>query len=1016
VHTVHVAGTITAGGTVTFDGGGSAVALDPGLTVTDVDSGNVLSSATVTIAGAITGDTLNFTNAHPSTEGNIAVSSDSNGVLVLTSAGSTATVLQWETALESVTYSFNPSDGDPTGGGSHTSRTISWSVNDGVATSTAATSTLDIVHAPPSISAGAAPTPTFDGGGSPVTLDSGVTAADGDSGGDLAKATVIIGGYISGDTLTVGTPGGLGVSFSNGTLTLSGTASIPTYNTALDSVEYGFTADGDPTGGGSHTTRTISWSVNDGVATSTTATSTVDVVHTAPTITAGGTVMFDGSGSAVALDPGLTVTDVDSGGVLSSATVTIAGPITGDTLNFTNAHPSTEGNIAVSSDSNGVLVLTSAGSTATVLQWETALESVTYSFNPSDGDPTGGGSDTSRTIDWVVSDGNTSNGTSNTSTSTLDTVHEQPSVAAGGTVDFTGGSGAEIALDSGLALAAPDSDGNIVSATVTVGGYITGDTLSVGTAGGLTTSFSDGTLTLSGTAAIGTYQTALDSVDYTFTPTDGDPTGGGSDTSRTISWSVNDGVATGSGGSTLDVIHVAPTVVAGGSAAYPENGAPVALDPGLTASDPDSGGNLVGATVSISDGFLAGDMLDFTNQDGITGSYDAGTGALTLTGTEPIGDYESALQSVAYSFSGDPTDGGSDDSRTITWSVADGAGASASDTSSLTVLCFCKGTRIATPDGQKAVERLAVGDRVLTASNAVREITWIGEGSVLATRGRRTAATPVIVSRHAIARNVPNRDLRITKAHGLFFDGVLIPVEFLVNHRSIRWDDRAQEVKLYHIELETHDVLLANGVPAESYRDDGNRWLFRNANSGWHLPPKPPCVPVLTGGDIVDAVWRRLLDRSGPRHMPPLTDEPDLHLLADGRRVDAVEQRDQAYVFRLPHRPDSVRIVSRDAVPAELGLVRDPRSLGVALRRIVLCQGTNFTFVEAADPRLVQGYHAFEQATGVPGEPLAGIRWTTGDAVLPADVLSGFTGPFELVLHLGGRTQYIADDEARRAA
>jgi hypothetical protein len=72
-------------------------------------------------------------------------------------------------------------------------------------------------------------------------------------------------------------------------------------------------------------------------------------------------------------------------------------------------------------------------------------------------------------------------------------------------------------------------------------------------------------------------------------------------------------------------------------------------------------------------------------------------------------------------------------------------------------------------------------------------------------------------------------------------------------------------VIVYHIELETHDALIANGAAAESYRDDGNRWLFHNANSGWHLPPKDPCAPVLTGGPVVDAVWRRLLDRAGPR-------------------------------------------------------------------------------------------------------------------------------------------------------
>jgi Hint domain len=115
---------------------------------------------------------------------------------------------------------------------------------------------------------------------------------------------------------------------------------------------------------------------------------------------------------------------------------------------------------------------------------------------------------------------------------------------------------------------------------------------------------------------------------------------------------------------------------------------------------------------------------------------------------------------------------------------------------------------------------------------------------------------------------------------------VLIPVEFLVNHRSILWDDRAQEVSLYHIGLETHDVLIANGAPAESYRDDGNRWLSQNANSGWGLPSQRPCAPVLTGGPVVDAIWRRLLDGSDPRPGFVLTGDRDLHLVVDGDRLD----------------------------------------------------------------------------------------------------------------------------------
>jgi len=313
--------------------------------------------------------------------------------------------------------------------------------------------------------------------------------------------------------------------------------------------------------------------------------------------------------------------------------------------------------------------------------------------------------------------------------------------------------------------------------------------------------------------------------------------------------------------------------------------------------------------------------------------------------------------------------------------------------------CFLAGTLIATPTGEVCVQDLAVGDVVRTIDDRLQKIVWIGEGRVCATRGRRNAATPVVVRKGALADNVPYRDLRVTKGHALYIGGMLIPVEFLVNHRSILWDDHAQEVVLYHIELETHDVLLANGAPAESYRDDGNRWLFQNANSGWNLPPQAPCAPVLTGGPMVDEIWRWLLERAGPRPGFPLTSHSDMHLLVDGHRVDASMVADGRYVFRLPVCPSEVRIVSRASAPNELGLSRDPRPLGVALRSVTLIAGPRRYLIEASDARLRDGFHGYE--------PDERIRWTNGNTLLPPSLFSDCRIPFDIELLISGATRYL---------
>jgi hypothetical protein len=323
------------------------------------------------------------------------------------------------------------------------------------------------------------------------------------------------------------------------------------------------------------------------------------------------------------------------------------------------------------------------------------------------------------------------------------------------------------------------------------------------------------------------------------------------------------------------------------------------------------------------------------------------------------------------------------------------------------VVCYCRGTRILTPSGEVPVEDLRIGDVVSTLSNGAQPIRWIGQGRVMVPKGHRSAATPVIVRRDALAPGVPHRDLHITKGHALYLHGAFIPAEFLVNHRSIVWDDAAKEVEFYHVELNAHEVMIAEGAPAESYRDEGNRWMFANANPAWDKPGIAPHAPVLTAGAKLDAIWSQLLARSGERLHLPTTADPDLHMLVDGTRVDAVRRENGVFVFPLPASVKSVVIASRAAAQDELGLFRDPRRLGIAVSRIELGCGGAGTLMVGAAGLAGPGFHGYE--------PAEDCTWTNGHAILPPALLD--VAADSLHVHVRHTTHYaVPETQSRRAA
>ena len=291
--------------------------------------------------------------------------------------------------------------------------------------------------------------------------------------------------------------------------------------------------------------------------------------------------------------------------------------------------------------------------------------------------------------------------------------------------------------------------------------------------------------------------------------------------------------------------------------------------------------------------------------------------------------------------------------------------------------CFAAGTRILARHGEVAVEHLAVGDMVVLATGGTASIIWIGQRSIdSANHPRKSEILPVLITADAIEPGMPARDLLLSPDHALFLDGHLIPAKALLNGNSIRQIERAS-ITYYHIELAAHGVVLAEGLPAETYLDTGNRTAFENAGIAVSLHPdfatpdqqdvrlQKSCAPLVESGPVVEQVRARILARS----VIASTDNPELHILilANG---DAV-------------------IRSRAAIPALRSTdPRDRRRLGVKVASLTIDDQP----ISLTDPALTQGWHDAE----------ADGRWTNGRAIIPASLHRGGV----IALTLAARLSY----------
>ncbi len=170
--------------------------------------------------------------------------------------------------------------------------------------------------------------------------------------------------------------------------------------------------------------------------------------------------------------------------------------------------------------------------------------------------------------------------------------------------------------------------------------------------------------------------------------------------------------------------------------------------------------------------------------------------------------------------------------------------------------CFVEGTHIATPDGYAAVETLQVGDLVLSArrQRAVA-VRWLGSRRVTRTCVPEPAwACPVRIAAGAFGPGQPARDLFLSPDHAVFAEGVLIPIRALVNDGSVARHP-IETVTYYHVQVDEHDMLLAEGLPVESYLEIGQLSAPGAASSIWEAQG---CAPLHVTGPEVDAVRARL--------------------------------------------------------------------------------------------------------------------------------------------------------------
>ncbi|NJR61169.1 MAG: hypothetical protein HC769_21470 [Cyanobacteria bacterium CRU_2_1] len=659
INNVNEAPTVTlSSGALVYEEDAGAVRIDPSLTIRDVDSSN-LTIATVSLVSYTGQEQLSFTP-----NGSITGGFDTaSGILTLRGS---APIDTYRDVLQSVTYTnTNNNPGN-------TYRTVRFTVtDDSSAASTPVNRIIQLVpknDIPIVTPSSGALSYTENSGAKPIDL--GITVKDEDS--SLINATIAITNYDrSQDRLSYTPPSGntltANVDQASGILTLSGRASDIVYQTALRSVKYTNISSNPST-----TPRTIRFTVSDGTE-SAPALRTIQItaINSVPTvITSAGSLSYQENAGAIALDPGIRVTDPEND-FLTQATIVLDGYINGqDQLSFTNQR-GISGNFNAA---NNTLTLLGRASLA---DYQAALRTITYT-NTSEAPNTA-----DRTLRISVTDENTATSVVASRGIRVISINDAPIVTPSlQSIDFPRATGA-VTIDPNIRLNDLDNP-NLTGATIALSGYDIGqDSLSFTEQNGIQGSFNfaAGTLSLTGSATIADYQTALQSIVYR------NNSPNPSANPRIVEISLTDGLASSDPTAAriqivFDRTNQSPVLDLNGSgggvdfsSTFVMTRPPVAIaasDSNLFDADNTL---LTSAQVVITNAFdwQVEELIVDTSGTTITATYDRQKARLNLIGSASADTYLRILRSIKYD---NRSTAPNMTTRTILFSVSDGIGQS----------------------------------------------------------------------------------------------------------------------------------------------------------------------------------------------------------------------------------------------------------------------------------------------------------------------------------------------------